>query len=270
MKFNPSMLKKFQSCNLQYKLAQEYPDVIELKSAAASFGTLVHKCIEMYLLGRPIEDCLDFFKMVWDNPVAMDILPDYYPQRTSHEAYRQRGIEAIEGYHENQKWLNREIIGTEIRFQVPLGNHTISGIVDNVQFDPDTNTLICEDLKTGSRPNFDNLRADLQMTSYWYAIQQREFWVGWEPEIEKYAGVSDGENLFKKFIGSDIRVVWYDARKHKEYDVGQRDQRDIDRMIYLCDSIERAIREDVYVPTITGDSCKFCAYQDVCPSFVGV
>jgi len=77
VKFNPSLLKKFQECNLQYKLAQEHPDVVELQSAAASFGTLVHKCIEMYLQGRSVDDCVDFFKLVWDDPSVMGIAPDY-------------------------------------------------------------------------------------------------------------------------------------------------------------------------------------------------
>ena len=648
MKFNPSLLKKFQECNLQYKLAQEHPDVVELQSAAASFGTLVHKCIEMYLQGRSVDDCVDFFKLVWDDPSVMGIAPDYYHNNTSHESYREKGIKAITEYHEEFKWSSREVIGTEIRFCLtpdtkivtksglvdietikvgdevlthrgrwrkvtevitnpsygslceieikgaktlratanhplylasyrgerssarklleldfvpagevipwgrvtekchsvsypildienpessldleqfftkirigwkikdrrvtsndprrqsfptsiglshrlaymiglyiaeghissrtvvnwtfhedeeptlaaevvstlndlfgleasiyrhsdwgkvcrvicrsefladflrscgegslnkkipdwawnsslsflenillgwlagdgsednrsvsgdtvslnlawqmffiaistgrkasikerirrdgyiqgrkvrqrniytvswqteydrpgsyrleeavltrpirkittdnnysgnlynleveedhsyvtesgavhnctPFGNHLLSGIIDNLLYDKSQDILLICDLKTGARPNKDNLHASLQFTSYDWATRKDEFWTGYPPEIDKYWGVSDGSERLEQFRDTKRLGVWFDLRNAKEYPVGQRTEQDFLRMLRLCDQIELAIERDVYVPTITGDTCKFCAYKDVCSVYV--
>jgi len=268
MKFSPSLMKSFQSCNLRYKLAKDHPDTIEPQSAAASYGTLVHKCIEMHLLGRPIEDTLEFFNTVWTNPEVMGIVPDYYPARTSHGSYRKKGSEAILGFYEEHRWLDRELLATEFRFCFPYGSHFISGIIDVLEYDPTTDTLYIIDLKTGARPNADNLRFDLQFLSYDLAVQQKEFWCGYEPEIEKYTGFSNGEGLFDRFRDSTRETVWYDLRNAKEYVVGKHAQRDYDRLLMLCDQIEKAIELDVFVPNITGDSCKWCAFTDICPSFV--
>ncbi len=268
VKFNPSLLKKFQECNLQYKLAQEHPDVVELQSAAASFGTLVHKCIEMYLQGRSVDDCVDFFKLVWDDPSVMGITPDYYHNNTSHESYREKGIKAITEYHEEFKWSSREVIGTEVRFCIPFGNHLLSGIIDNLLYDKSQDILLICDLKTGARPNKDNLHASLQFTSYDWATRKDEFWTGYPPEIDKYWGVSGGSERLEQFRDTKRLGVWFDLRNAKEYPVGQRTEQDFLRMLRLCDQIELAIERDVYVPTITGDTCKFCAYKDVCSVYV--
>ena len=268
MKVNPSLLKSFQSCALRYKLAKECPDLPDPQSAAASYGTLVHKCLEMHLNGRSIEDSLEFFNKVWSSPDLMDITPDYYPPRTTHGAYRKKGIDAITGYYEDHRWFNRELLATEFRFCVPMGNHFVSGIVDLLEYDPATDTLFITDWKTGYRPNADNLRFDLQMTSYLFAVRQREFWCGYEPEIEKYTGFLNGAALFDRFVDSTHQAVWYDLRNSKEYPVGDRAQRDFDRMEMLCDQMEKAIDLDVFVPNITGDSCKYCQFKDVCPAYV--
>jgi len=268
MKVNPSLLKSFQSCAYKYKMARDNPDVVELQSGAASYGTLVHKCIEMYLLGRPVEDCVDFFNTVWTEPGLMGIQPDYYPPRTSHGAYRTKGIAAIEGFHEEHRWSTREVLATEFRFCIPFGNHFISGIVDALEYDADTDTLHIIDFKTGYRPNADNLRFDIQFLSYVIAIRTKGFWCGYEPEIEKYTGFPNGEELLARFVDSSVVASWYDLRNSKEYEVGEKTDRDVERLHLLCDQMEKAIERDVFVPTITGDSCRWCAYQEICPAYV--
>jgi CRISPR/Cas system-associated exonuclease Cas4 (RecB family) len=104
-------------------------------------------------------------------------------------------------------------------------------------------------------------------SAYTYAVQQKQFWCGYEPEKEKYKGFANGEELYEQYKDHEIVGVWYDLRNAKEYPVGARSQQDYDRMLFCLDQIAKAVELDVYVPDISGDTCGICSYSDICPIY---
>lgn len=266
MKANASLIKNYMKCPLQAKY--NYIDNLPQKQgSAASFGSAVHMALDLYNQIGDVVAAEQCFLYIWDHLSEFGIEPEIWNRNTSYGQYRERGIEFIRGYDEESKWTEKQILATEFRFCVPFKNHFISGIVDILEVPKDSQTLKIVDLKTGYRPSFFNLGYDIQFTSYIWAVSQKEFWVGYEPEIDKYPGFENGEELFDKFSSYDIVGVWYDLRKSKEYNVGPRTEEDFKRLNYCLDEIEKAVTLEVFVPNISGDSCGICSYQSICPIY---
>lgn len=120
---------------------------------------------------------------------------------------------------------------------------------------------------SGYRPAIEGLHLDIQFTSYIYAASRKEFWTG-VPGSDKYVGLPNGAELYEKYKDFDIIGIWLDLRNSKSYDVGPRGHTDIIRLYRCCDEIERAIEHEVFVPSISGDSCRVCSYKDICPAYV--
>jgi len=269
MKVNASLIKNYMRCPLQAKF--HYIDNIPQKQgSAASFGSAVHMAVDLYNQTGDVQAAKQCFLYIWDHADEFGLEPEIWNRNTSYGQYRERGVAFIDGYHQESKWVNKDVIATEYRFCVPFRNHFISGIVDILESPHRSNVLKVVDLKTGYRPNASNLGFDIQFTSYIWAVSQREFWVGFEPEAEKYPGFENGEELFDKFSSYDILGVWYDLRKSKEYEVGPRSERDYDRLHRCLDEIEKAVNLEVFVPNISGDSCGICSYQSICSVYSGL
>ena len=263
MKINPSLLKRVMRCPLEYKLSLEFEGEQKV-SGAMQYGTEVHAALESLLEGAPVEDVRVMFLANWDK--AIDII-DYYHNRTSWEGYRAKGLDVIEAFYSERVWGAKELVGTEHRFHAPFGVHSVSGIVDFIEYDSASDTLFLEDFKTGSRPNKNQLHVDVQLGLYFFSSFQREFWVGWPETGERYKGFPNGEELFERFRHSKRRIVWYDLRNNREYDAGQRSQTDFLRLHRTFDEMERAFELDVFVPNISWENCGYCDFKDVCPAY---
>lgn len=266
MKFSPSKIRAFMSCSLMAKFNYE-DQVPQLQNAAASFGTAVHLALELYNETQDEQAAIDCFLYAWDNPEEFDINPQFYFPRTSYGDYRERGVKFIQNYVESYKWIKRDIIATEHRFCVDMGEHQLSGVVDILETEVGSKELKIVDLKTGKRPNANNLHFDIQFTSYLYAAQQKQFWCGYEPEIDKYQGFENGEELWERYKDYEFTGVWYDLRNAKEYPVGPRTQLDYQKLYRCLDSIARIVELDAYMPDISGDTCGICSYKDICPLY---
>lgn len=266
MKMSPSMIKSFMSCSLQAKFG--YVDKIpQRQNAAASFGTAVHLAVELYNNTQDLQAAEDCFLFAWDNPEDFGIAPDFYFPRTSYGTYRERGVDFIRAYDESYKWVDREIIATEHRFCVDFGEHQLSGIIDIIETVKGSNELKIVDLKTGQRPNNTNLKFNIQFSSYMFAASQKQFWCGYEPEIEKYKGFPNGEELYERFKDYTITGIWYDLRNAKEYPVGPRTEADTKKLYRCIDEISRAVELEVFIPDISGDTCGICSYTEMCPIY---
>lgn len=268
MKVSASLLKTWMKCPVQarYRYIEKLPDQM---NAAAAFGSAVHMALELYNNTKSLDKTKRTFLDIWDNPEEFDLAIDIWPPRTSFGAYRERGIEFIEKYHEENKWIKKEIVATEHRFCVPIGDHYISGIVDVLEVPEGSKTLKVVDLKTGFRPNSQNLNHDVQFSCYLYAPTHKDFWCGSDQDPEKYKGFPNGEELWERFQDYEFEGVWYDLRNSKEYNVGPRTQSDYDKLLMCIEQIARAIEFEVFVPDISGDSCGLCSYRDLCPLFSG-
>ena len=266
MKVSASLIKTWMKCSLQgkYKYIDKLPDK---SNAAASFGSAVHMALELYNNTNDLDKTLRAFLEIWDEPEEFGLAIDTWPPRTSFGGYRERGVDFISKYHEENKWVKKEILATEHRFCVPLGDHLLSGIVDILEVPDNSTTLKVVDFKSGYRPNSQNLNHDVQFTSYLYAPTQKEFWCGHPSDPEKYKGFENGEERYEKFQTHDVVGIWYDLRNSKEYNVGPRTQGDYDKLSMCVNEIARAVEFEVFVPNISGDSCFLCSYRDHCPLF---
>lgn len=257
MRFSSSMLSSWMSC--QQKAAFKYVDKLpDKQNAAATFGSCVHIALEEYNQGATLEECIDKFQFLWENPESVGLEPEIWPKRMTYGGLREEGIKILKEYDEATVWNNRTVIATEHAFEVPFGDHTLSGIVDLLEFkkgQPQRLRII--DYKTSSRqPTMDNLYLNTQMTCYYLASMQPEFW----------ESLPHGEKLFKQF--TDREVIWHHLRKMKELKAGPRDDQDFMRLYRCCQSIERALKYEVYVPDISGDTCGICPYTNECYAYI--
>ena len=165
MKFSASQISSWMSCSLQAKFAyvDQRPQV---QNASATFGTCVHDALEHYNESGDMDAAVAKFLHTWANPEVLGVAPEVWPKRVTYGGLRELGVQMITEYHESVSWSKREVIGAEHRFHVPFGEHTLSGIVDLVEFT--SNKLKIVDYKTSAyKPNLDSLYLNIQMTVYY-------------------------------------------------------------------------------------------------------
>jgi CRISPR/Cas system-associated exonuclease Cas4 (RecB family) len=259
------MMTTYMSCPLQAK----FREIIKLpyqQNAKASFGSIIHKCLDEYNHTGDIDTALSNFKKWWHEPELLGVAPDYWPKFTTYSSLRTRGIEILEEYHKKNKWETRKVVATEHRFCVPFGEHELSGIVDLLEVKKDgkgQKVLNVIDYKTNSTaPSKTNLRLNIQFTTYVYAAMQPEFWFG--NGEDKYPPIPEADKWFSSLQDAKRRGVWYHLWTNKAIDAGDRDDEDFMRLYRCCVEIEKAIKNDVYVPNISGESCTFCDYIEPC------
>ena len=251
---SPTRIKTFGDCAQQYK----YKYILELPgdrySANTTLGSVFHYAIEVYeQYGNDLDLAIRTFRYYWNNVEDLDLRIDYYPRRTSHESLEQGGVDMLERYHSLAPWKTGELVGTEIRFTVPLGPHVLRGIIDKLFLRRGARELQVIDFKTGSYiPQ--KLRHNLQFTSYLYATTRPEFWwqvPGWEDFYERSRHFSR--------VGQ-----WYHARNNKMYHAGGRGDLDYRRLRLAVDQMDLAIRDEVFPLTIAGEVCGWCPWVDIC------
>jgi hypothetical protein len=195
------------------------------------------------------------FSYFWDHPREIDLRIDYYNPRTTHESLRKRGLEMLDRYHELMPWKQGTLIGTEVRFEVPLGNHTLRGIIDKLFARPGKRRLEVVDFKTSYKVP-EKLRYNQQFTGYCYATERPEFWEGLSYDWEDYQGWSR-------------EGWWYAARTAKMHSAGTRTALDYQRLVLAVDAMAEANALDIYPLSIAGESCGWCPFADeICGSEV--
>lgn len=270
MLVSASQLKTWSACSLQGRF--HYIDKVpQAQSGAASYGTIMHYVIEQVDRGLPIDEAKLLFERMWKEPERLGVKPDYFPYRTSYNSYRLKGLDTIEGYREMTSWGRPQIIAHEYPFLVPIGDHEIRGVIDRIEIrrtgrGKKASEVLCfTDLKTASRrPTKFDLRTDIQFTVYLYASTQKQFWTG-IPGSPKYLGFADGEDLFEHFQ-DHRRVGVYLALgpSCSELDVGDRGDMDYQQLYRLITEVDHAVKQDVFIPRISSDTCGNCDYFDRC------
>jgi len=267
MRFSASRLKTYMECQLQAKYRYE-DNLPRRQNAAASFGTIAHKAIQTYYeSGGDYERAVKTFKGLWANPARAGVEPEYWPKRTSFGSYMGRGLEMLKQLHASHAWQTFHLIACEQPFLVPFGKYELTGFIDLLGVEKSgtgTELLKIIDFKTSSRtPSTAALALDVQFTTYHYAVNQREFWVGVEGNPE-FNGIVNGEWLWET-IGRDMqkRCIWWALNSGRQIDAGPRVERDHQRLYRVCSEIEKSIDAGVAVPKI-GEACNWCDFQEPC------
>lgn len=253
-------------CSLAAKF--RYVDRLPTRqNAKASFGSIIHIAIAQFFEGGgDYDNAVITFKTLWANPARAGVEPDYWPKGTSFGSLMGKGLEILANLKERYKLCDFRLIGTEIPFLVPFGEHELTGVIDLVGIEKSgtgKELLTITDHKSSSRvPSTAELALDIQFTTYVYATFQREFWVG--ADDPEFPGLPNGEWLWET-VGKcmDRRSKWHHLYGARLIDAGPRTTTDFQRLYRLCSEIEHAVDLNVAVPTI-GESCQWCDYQDPC------
>lgn len=254
MQVRQSQLGAFGNCARQFY----YEQVLELEppqvGSLTTLGSVFHYAIDVYeTYNHDLGLAKKTFNYYWDHPWEIGLRLDYYHRRTTHEGLRKRGLDMLERYHDLMPWKQGQLIGTEVHFEVPIGEHTLTGTVDKVFARPGKRTLEVVDFKTGAKVP-QKLRYNLQFTAYCYATERPEFWAELPYDHANYEGWSR-------------EGWWYAARQAKMYNAGKREVSDYQRLLLAVEAMAEAKALDVYPLSISGESCGWCPYLDgVCGS----
>lgn len=254
MRLSPTRLKTFGECANQYKYQYVLKLEGEQKNAYTVLGSVFHMAIEVYELhDHNIDLALRTFSHYWNHPEDMGERIDFYPPRTTHRAMEESGLEMLQRYHELEPWKGGIILGTEVRFEVPLGLHTLVGVIDKLYLRPQKREIQVIDFKTGYKVP-ERLRFNLQFTSYMYATTRPEFW----------ASVPGYEDFWMDSLAYPRLGQWYHARSHKMLNAGFRDDLDYRRLLLAADQMAAACEADIFPLTISGEACGYCSWVDIC------
>lgn len=279
MRFSASRLQTWMTCQLQakFKYVDGLPDQTHAK---ASFGSCIHAALEFYDRSRAggtagdLAGAKDLFRDLWQNPEKIGATPDYWPAhgRITFGGLRQKGLEVLDAYHERCRFdAAPQIIALEHRFLVPFGAHELTGVVDKLEIrrsGKGKELLRIVDHKTNSRkPVVAALALNPQFTVYDWASRQRSFWTGCVADGEDFPAIPNGEWLFETLADMPRRNIWHHLWTGQELDAGSREDVEFFRLYAACCEIEKAIEHNVFVPSISADSCGLCAYADgPCPT----
>jgi len=258
VKFSASMIKNWMACPLQ----SHFKDVLKIDEpvhAKTVFGSCIHEALELYNITGDIKEAKEHFREVWVNPSKLKHPAEIgmWPPKMSWGELEVKGYEFLEKFHEECRWEKRKIVAAEHRFVVPFGEHILKGFVDCIEIvgSGSNKELRIIDYKTSSyRPTHLELRFDMQFTVYLYASMQPEFWDSFP----------NGEELYERFKNYKRRGVWHAIWHNKTLDVGPREELDFMRMARVIKEIAHAEEMDVHVPDISGKSCIWCSYTDLC------
>jgi hypothetical protein len=244
------------SLHAKYRYVDRLPT---RQNAKASFGTIMHLAIQHYYDTRgDANGTMRIFKTMWADPAKAGVEPDYWPKHTTFNTLMAKGIEVIRALDERMKWNNVSVIGTEVPFLVPFGEHELTGFVDLITVERSgtgREILAITDHKTaGRKPPVSELALDVQFTAYIFASFQRAFWVGGDDPA--FPGLPNGEWLWET-VGRNIerRAIWHHLYTGQLLDAGPRTTADFQRLYRVAHEIERATQAGIAVPTI-GESCE--------------
>ncbi|MEY2419144.1 MAG: hypothetical protein QOG90_1824 [Actinomycetota bacterium] len=168
LRLSASQLSTFEDCPRRWF----YDSVLRLADSTsvwADFGSLVHDVLERFLApGSTIEysfdALLDLSDELWSDDIAA-----FAPQRD--QARRElKDVLATWWQMEGHRFNRADVVEVEHEFDVAVGDHTVRGRIDRVDWDHDRNGIAVVDYKTGRHaPKESEVADDLQLAVYYLA-----------------------------------------------------------------------------------------------------
>ncbi|MDX9913311.1 MAG: PD-(D/E)XK nuclease family protein [Candidatus Moranbacteria bacterium] len=237
MRISYSGLNTYQICPLKYKF--QYIDKIKTpKSKEAVFGTLIHSTLNFIhtpaILAPSMEQALDHFSKNWNG--------DVFENELEERAAFSQGVDIIRRYYNDNDIARVNIVALESPFQIKLGEHTVSGIIDRIDRTDDGYEIV--DYKTAKKmPSQEKVDHDVQLTIYLQAFLDRY------PEERK--------NLDK------LKVSLYFV-KHGTKLTSTRTAEDLKNIEDKFLEVIEKIGESEFQP-IVNPLCDWCDFQNRCP-----
>lgn len=261
MRIRQSDLKQWQQCPLKYRYA--YIDKLpRQQSGSLTFGSIMHDCVLYLETTHDLAGAIARFRQYWLDPQLLDpsYAIEYYVRGTNWKKYSELGPRLLTDWWSLIQWDSDANIAREHHFIVPIGDgHELEGTADKIalRFMPKLNrwVLLISDYKTNSKvPTYEYLNDDLQFTAYAYASTRPEFW----------EGIPNGEQLHRVHADTPRYGEWVSLTATKRMDAGERTQQQYNRLAYAVNQVAESIAMRIFVPTISGESCRWCEYRRPC------
>ncbi len=255
MRTSYSALETYKNCPLKYKF-QEVDKIRMPKGAAAVFGTIVHSALNYMFERNPlyptIDEVIDFYATHWKEKSESIIWSSPDRKEQEEKMYFDEGLAILKNfYKKNQPWMFN-VVELEGRFSLDLldektgTTHTLAGIIDRLDKDPETGRYEIIDYKTGKRmPSEAELVDNLQLGVYHLALTAR--WPSMDPE-------NFTTSLY--FLKHNEKVSVVPSRE---------------TLVHTRDFVLKTIREieehlqDGNFPPMPSPLCGWCSYQKLCP-----
>jgi len=255
MKTSYSALDTFQTCPQKYKF-QEIDKIKTPKRVEQVFGTVVHGALKYAFERNPLYPTLDevvnFYTTKWQS--ASEKIEWKNPERKEAEEkmYFEEGIKILQNFLKKNSPWNFNALELESRFGMELIDeetgeiHTLTGIIDRLDKNPEKDEYEIIDYKTGKKmPSQDMLEDNLQLGLYSLAITKR--WPHVLPESIK-------TSLY--FLKHNDKVSATHSMEKLE--------RAKSRILTIIREIERRLESGEFEPT-PGPLCGWCGFRPICP-----
>lgn len=253
-------------CSLQAKY--KYEDGLPTRSNAKTvFGSVVHVALQhLYDSGGDLEGARKRFGAMWANPDKYGYHIDWWPKYSSFDTLMKKGRDQIKAMHDSHRWQSFVVLGTEVPFLVPFGDHELTGFIDLLGIEKSgtgVETLKVIDYKTAAKiPTLAELALDPQLSTYLYAVKQHEFWTGVEGD-PRFPGIDNGEWWWSMTRSMNTRAIWWSVMHNRQIDSGPRTEADFQRLYRVACEIDQATKAGIHVPRI-GHACDWCDFVDHC------
>jgi hypothetical protein len=251
--------------------------------SATAYGSVIHYALlevferQRHTDGITLEQAtgaaLDTFRHYW-HPMNIQAIcepVDTWLPKQSFNSLLKRGEDQIAAYAAYVATRDETVLATEIGFQVPIDGtedpdtgepHILAGTIDRLALIKHKGTWAIEvgDIKTGK--DYPYLRQNMQFSAYTYATTKPEFWLGWNGEDG--FGAEYGQELYDKFATAPRRATWINMTKMAFQDAGWRGPIDYHRFALAISELAKAYRYDVFPLNISGQTCTFCEFKDIC------
>ena len=235
MRISYSAIDTFNRCPLKYKFS--YIDRVRVpEKPELFFGGLIHEVVQVALKKDPImpdvEELIKYFKNNWREEIFST--PEEAKQ------YFDWGQNMIRNFHATHKPGFSNIVSTEKRFQIPLGEHVLSGMIDRIDKLP-YGTYEVIDYKTSkTMPAQSDVSRDKQLCIYHLAI----------------------ENLWPE--AKDIKLTLYYLKFGSKISTKRRPDEVESIKEEIIKTVENIQKEKDFPPK-ANSFCNYCEYAHLCP-----
>ena len=261
-----SDLKSWARCPLQWRF--EHIDGVPREQGGASvFGTVMHLAVLKLETSGDLEATTQWFKQAWTYPAdpVTGVGPDqgridYWERGQSHKKGFADGERILRDWWSIIQWETDLVLAREHSFEVDIGDgHRLRGTADKIciryNAKLDRLVLLISDYKTSAkRPTYDYLEDDLQFSAYGYASLKKEFWTG----------IQNGERLWRDYLLYPRWGEWVHLKGPMRLDAGERRDVHYNRLVMAVDAFALSVDLRVFVPQISGETCKWCPHRKHC------
>ncbi|OGD57117.1 hypothetical protein A2V71_01635 [Candidatus Berkelbacteria bacterium RBG_13_40_8] len=235
MRISYSALDTFNRCPLKYKFS--YIDKVRVpQKPEFFFGGLIHEVVQFALKKDPImppqAELIAYFKDKWQENIFAT------PQEA--KQYFDWGENMLRNFHSNHKPGLRNIVSTEKRFLIPVGEHQLSGMIDRVDKLPIGSYEVIDYKTSKTLPSQGEVDRDKQLCIYHLAV----------------------ENLWSE--AKDIRLTLYFLKHNSQISTKRRPDEVEGIKEYIINTAEKIEKETEFKPK-TNIFCNYCEYGHLCP-----